>query len=85
MAADSDDRGRCEMRLNGAIICTIFLPLLLDSQPAGRTGYHILGEWLGQGIATSDGPHWRRNRKIVTPFFQSNCVRKHHVPVINKV
>ncbi|XP_063955095.1 cytochrome P450 4F12-like [Lytechinus pictus] len=56
----------------------------ISRRPAGRTGYHILGEWLGQGIATSDGSHWRRNRKLVMPFFQSNCIRKHHVPVINK-
>nr|AVL92839.1 CYP450 [Locusta migratoria] len=31
--------------------------------------YKFVEPWLGQGLLTSDGNHWRKHRKIITPTF----------------
>lgn len=38
--------------------------------------YTLLEPWLGQGLLTSDGEHWRVHRKIITPTFHFGILEK---------
>lgn len=42
-------------------------------------GYSILGLLSGRGLLTSDGPAWKRQRKIATPAFRPPEIRGHAV------
>jgi cytochrome P450 len=33
------------------------------------TDYALLKKWMGQGLLTSHGSKWARNRKLLTPAF----------------
>ncbi|XP_072180896.1 cytochrome P450 4F6-like [Diadema setosum] len=47
-------------------------------------GYQLFSDWLGQGLACSDGVLWRRHRRLITPSFHFNSLKR-YVPIVNKV
>jgi len=44
--------------------------------------YDMAVPWLGEGLITSVGPHWHRNRRLITPSFHFD-VLKSYIDVFN--
>eukprot|EP00111_Clytia_hemisphaerica_P006996 TCONS_00020287-protein len=42
----------------------------------GLDGYWVLEEWLGNGLILSDGPLWRKRRKLITPTFHFDTLNQ---------
>ena len=57
---------------------------VLSSNEAITKGsaYHFLFPWLGQGLLTSSGHKWRKNRKLLTPAFHFKILED-FIPVMN--
>ncbi|CEF69641.1 Cytochrome P450 4V2 [Strongyloides ratti] len=52
---------------------------ILESQTELSKGdtYDFLSDWLGHGLLISDGDKWRNKRKILTPTFNYNMLKKY--------
>ncbi|OWF40063.1 cytochrome P450 4B1-like [Mizuhopecten yessoensis] len=49
---------------------------LSDPKPRGRGQiYSVLNQFLGDGLVTSNGGKWQRNRKLLTPAFHFDVLR----------
>eukprot|EP00276_Gloeochaete_wittrockiana_P024171 CAMPEP_0184368016 /NCGR_PEP_ID=MMETSP1089-20130417/160884_1 /TAXON_ID=38269 ORGANISM="Gloeochaete wittrockiana, Strain SAG46.84" /NCGR_SAMPLE_ID=MMETSP1089 /ASSEMBLY_ACC=CAM_ASM_000445 /LENGTH=486 /DNA_ID=CAMNT_0026710181 /DNA_START=82 /DNA_END=1539 /DNA_ORIENTATION=- len=46
------------------------------SHPKGRV-YGLLSYWLGEGLLTSHGDNWQRKRKMLTPAFHFNILKRY--------
>lgn len=61
---------------------------ILQSSNPKPTGpgqpYNVLKSFLGEGLDTSNGSKWQRNRKLLTPAFHHDILRP-YVKVYNKV
>uniref|UniRef100_A0AAF5DF06 Cytochrome P450 n=1 Tax=Strongyloides stercoralis TaxID=6248 RepID=A0AAF5DF06_STRER len=53
--------------------------VIFDSSVEIKKGfiYKFLAKWLGYGLITSDGDKWRERRKILTPTFHFNMLKKY--------
>ncbi|CEF69640.1 Cytochrome P450 4V2 [Strongyloides ratti] len=53
--------------------------IIFDSSVEIRKGfiYKFLVKWLGYGLITSDGDKWRGRRKMLTPTFHFNMLKKY--------
>lgn len=58
--------------------------LLRTAEPKNRSvgGYKLLIPWIGDGLITSHGKHWERNRKLLTPGFHFNVLQP-YMPTYN--
>ncbi|OWF40062.1 cytochrome P450 4F6-like [Mizuhopecten yessoensis] len=57
---------------------------LSDPKPRGRGQvYSIFNEFLGDGLVTSNGKKWERNRKLLTPAFHFDVLRP-YVKIYNE-
>ena len=45
--------------------------------------YKLLNNWLGNGLLTSSGTHWKEQRKLLSKVFHSQILRSFH-PIINQ-
>ncbi|OWF41391.1 cytochrome P450 4B1-like [Mizuhopecten yessoensis] len=56
-----------------------------DPKPTGRGHqYNVLQSFIGEGLSTSNGSKWLRNRKLLTPAFHFDILRP-YVKVYNEV
>ncbi|XP_069141932.1 cytochrome P450 4F6-like [Argopecten irradians] len=61
--------------------------LLRSSEPKPNgpgQPYSLFTPFLGDGLATSNGPKWERNRKLITPAFHFDVLRS-YVSIFNEV
>ena len=47
-----------------------------SSAPKNQTFSYTLAPWLGEGILFGEGSHWKRNRRLLTPTFHYQSLRK---------
>ena len=47
-----------------------------------RTFNYMMEPWLGNGLVLSEGPYWKRNRRLLTPTFHYQSL-KNFVKIIN--
>ncbi len=45
--------------------------------------YKVFEDWIGLGLVTSNGAHWKRNRRLLTASFHLDVLRT-YIPVIHK-
>ena len=61
---------------------------ILKSHPAVATKDHFVYKisypWIGHGLVTSDGELWARHRKMLTPAFHFNLLKKYAI-IFNSV
>ncbi len=50
---------------------------VLPAIDKGEVVYSMLHPWLGQGLLTGNGEHWRRARKALTPAFHFDILKEY--------
>uniref|UniRef100_A0A0N4ZAR6 Cytochrome P450 n=1 Tax=Parastrongyloides trichosuri TaxID=131310 RepID=A0A0N4ZAR6_PARTI len=60
--------------------------LIFDSSVEIKKGfaYKFLIKWLGEGLITSDGDKWKSRRKMLTPSFHFNMLKKYFTTFNNE-
>lgn len=46
-------------------------------------GYHLGRDWVGNGLLTNSGDHWRLKRKLLTPAFSFQMLSAFRGPMEN--
>ncbi|XP_005102455.1 cytochrome P450 4F22 [Aplysia californica] len=57
--------------------------ILKSSEPKGEPVYNLIRPWIGDGLLTSRGAKWSRNRRLLTPAFHFEIL-KNYVEVKNR-
>ncbi|RUS79317.1 hypothetical protein EGW08_012935, partial [Elysia chlorotica] len=57
--------------------------ILKTSEPKGPFSYDLIRPWIGDGLLTSKGDKWYRNRRLLTPAFHFEIL-KHYVQIKNR-
>nr|CAB3235873.1 leukotriene-B4 omega-hydroxylase 3-like [Phallusia mammillata] len=59
------------------------IALLSSGAPKNNVGYRFVRPWIGDGLLTSKGKKWQRNRHLLTPAFHFKIL-KGYVEIFNK-
>ncbi|RDD41060.1 Cytochrome P450 4A10 [Trichoplax sp. H2] len=61
-----------------AFICydpDVIKKVILAEPPKISNLYRFLSDWIGHGLLTSNGNHWARNRRLLTPAFHFDILK----------
>lgn len=56
--------------------------LLRGNEPKVNFAYSMFIPWIGEGLLTSKGPKWKRNRRLLTPVFHFDALKR-YLPCAN--
>nr|XP_039265715.1 uncharacterized protein LOC120341291 [Styela clava] len=58
-------------------------PILATDEPKDEVAYRFLRPWIGDGLLTSSGRKWKRNRRLLTPAFHFGCLKQYMTCINN--
>ena len=57
--------------------------MYLKLEPKSEQAYNLIRTWIGDGLLTSHGNKWARNRKLLTPAFHFEIL-KNYIEIKNR-